>query len=574
MKTIIVGFDAFDPTFFERLHSEGKLPNLSKFVQSGGYSPFTVSNPPQSEVSWTSIATGLDPGGHGIFDFVHRNPNTYVPYVSLLTTKSSAVGTQFIPPHQAQTIFDEAVQDGYPATSLWWPATFPARFESPIRSIPGLGAPDIMGRLGVGIAFSPEFGSQEKKKTQLEKLEKKQGSIYQGWLTGPTGKTLTGIKETGLDITLEISDDKSGKLIIGKQSWRLEAGKWSPILEINFKMGIGVSVKAVTRVILSKLEPEPVLYFLPLQIHPLHNPWRYATPKGFVKDLWKNQGPFLTLGWPQDTTGLEEGWITDQQFIDLCSRITLEREHVFMHLLDKFSEGVLGCVFDSLDRLQHMFWHDRPDIIEDYYVKLDDLFGRIETRVQQSKNHDSHLIMVSDHGSKDFNYKVNLNKWLVNQGLITANVTEDKGSIKEADWAKTQAYAIGLNSLYINQSGREGEGTVTADQKPEVIESIRQGLLKWKGPDGLNVVKNVYLHDEVYEGPLAEYGPDLLIGYTAGYRASAETGLGEWNKEEIETNSDHWGADHCMDPAEVPGVLFSNRGLKDIPNPPHNYSSG
>ena len=72
LKTIIAGFDAFDPNQFERMTEAGKLPNLSKFVQADGYRHFSVANPPQSEVSWTSIATGLNPGGHGIFDFLHR----------------------------------------------------------------------------------------------------------------------------------------------------------------------------------------------------------------------------------------------------------------------------------------------------------------------------------------------------------------------------------------------------------------------------------------------------------------------------------------------------------------------
>jgi hypothetical protein len=66
---------------------------------------------------------------------------------------------------------------------------------------------------------------------------------------------------------------------------------------------------------------------------------------------------------------------------------------------------------------------------------------------------------------------------------------------------------------------------------------------------------------------LLRYGPDLVLGYNPGYRASAETGLGKWNDEIIEVNTDHWGADHCIDAQAVPGVLFSNRGLKDFPNP-------
>src|SRR4030067_1364950 len=150
MRTILIGLDAFDPAFFEQLHSKGKTANLSKFVDAGGYARLQVTDPPQSEVSWTSIATGLNPGGHGLFYFVHRNPASYGLQVSLLPTQRNLLGLQFVPPHSARTIFDEAVSGGEPATSLWWPASFPARLAQPVRTIPGLGAPASLGPPGGG----------------------------------------------------------------------------------------------------------------------------------------------------------------------------------------------------------------------------------------------------------------------------------------------------------------------------------------------------------------------------------------------------------------------------------------
>src|SRR3990170_4580092 len=130
MRTIIIGLDAFDPGVFERLVDQGRLPNLSSFLEKKGYSHFSVANPAQSEVSWTSIATGLNPGGHGIFDFVHRDPVSYTPYVSLLPTKSGLTGTQFVPPFSARSIFDQAVRQGYAAASLGWGGAFAGGAEA------------------------------------------------------------------------------------------------------------------------------------------------------------------------------------------------------------------------------------------------------------------------------------------------------------------------------------------------------------------------------------------------------------------------------------------------------------
>ena len=96
MKTIISGFDSFDPAIFEDMAGKNQLKNLSKFMDNGGYSRLEVCSPPQTEVSWTSIATGADPGGHGVFDFVHRDPLTYAPYVSILPMKKTALKRRLI----------------------------------------------------------------------------------------------------------------------------------------------------------------------------------------------------------------------------------------------------------------------------------------------------------------------------------------------------------------------------------------------------------------------------------------------------------------------------------------------
>ena len=573
IRTILIGLDAFDPAFFEQLHSQGKTPNLSKFVDAGGYARLQVTDPPQSEVSWTSIATGLNPGGHGLFDFVHRNPASYGLQVSLLPTQRNLLGLQFVPPHSARTIFDEAVSDGYPATSLWWPASFPARLASPVRTIPGLGAPDILGRLGVGVYFSVELrGEDSERKTPTRPLSQKGRHRYAGTFEGPTQKTISGTKTSTVEFELQldggISAAGSARLFVGQQAIDLEMGCWSPIFELTFKVGFGLAIKAVTRAILTSWTPGLGVYFLPLQPHPLAAPWSYAAPKGFVNGIWNACGPFLTLGWPQDTTALEEGFINDAQFLDLCDRIDEEREQVLLHLLGSFDEGIIACVFDSLDRIQHMFWKDRQDVLEAWYTKLDALVGRVQEKLATKPGAgNTRLLIVSDHGFGVFNYKVHLNRWLVNRSYLTPWQPGESGDLKVADWAKSQAYALGLNSLYLNLEGREGQGIVPARKKSELLQTLREALLQWRGPDGGQVVQSVLTQAEAFQGPLAKYGPDLLVGYRPPYRASAETGLGGWKAEEIEANRDHWGADHCFAASIVPGVLFSNRSLVDLPTP-------
>jgi len=368
-------------------------------------------------------------------------------------------------------------------------------------------------------------------------------------------------------VRLELTDDRSGRLTIGKRAVELLQGVWSPILEISFKVGPLMSVRALTRAILTQLQPDVRLYFLPLQLHPLHSPWRYAAPGAFVSQTWKACGPFLTLGWPQDTTGLEDGCITDSQFLALCESIFETRERTLMYHLQRFQEGILASVFDSLDRVQHMFWRDRPDIVDQWYVRLDALVGRVEKRLADLGKDQTKIVIVSDHGFADFNHKVHLNRWLIERGYLVTKGEGGSGNLQNVDWSRSQAYAVGLNSVYLNLAGREGQGSVHSTQYEAVVNKLGDELLGWRGPDGRPVVQQAQSQGDAFVGPFATYGPDIVVGFSRGYRASAETGLGEWKEASTEPNGDHWGGDHCIASQAVPGVLFSNQDIGNYPHP-------
>ena len=138
-----------------------------------------------------------------------------------------------------------------------------------------------------------------------------------------------------------------------------------------------------------------------------------------------------------------------------------------------------------------------------------------------------------------------LNRWLVDNGYMSAvSAANGKGSMMMANWSRTQAYAIGLNSIYLNLAGREGQGSVSPDDKEAVANRLRDQLLQWRDERGRQVVGHVWHQHEAFDGPLVSYGPDLVVGFAPGFRASAQTGLGEWERDALEPNRDHWGADH------------------------------
>ena len=559
MKTLILGFDSFDPAIFEGMAGRNQLPNLEKFVQGGGYSRLEVCSPPQTEVSWTSIATGADPGGHGIFDFVHRDPATYVPYVSILPMRKTAVGEQFVPPYTAKTFFEEAADMGYPATALWWPAMFPARPDLPVNTLPGLGTPDIRGQLGVGTLLTTE--DETKKKTTVVKLTSVGKNRFSAQLPGPQTQGKSGPQTISLAISVDVIDEKSARLTIEKDQIELKLGQWSDIVELKFKAGILFNVHAITRFIATSLSGTVRVYVLPLQIHPLHSTWHYASSTSFSKKLWKDVGAYLTLGWPQDTTGLEDGCISDEQFLELCQTIFNRRIQILYYLMNDFKEGVLAGIFDDLDRVQHMFFHNRMDVVQDWYKRLDKFVGDTQTKMESWSGKYRFLIM-SDHGFSDFRHKVHVNRWLLENGYLA--MKNGGADLSGVDWSKTKAYAVGLNSIYLNVAGREGQGIVSADELEQTLGDLKTKLSDWKDVNGTPVIQKVRLKHETYSGPYTRFGPDLIVGYAPGYRGSAETGLGKIPDMMMESNTDHWGADHCMDSDVVPGVIFANRDLEDF----------
>jgi hypothetical protein len=436
---------------------------------------------------------------------------------------------------------------------------FPARPALPVDTLPGLGTPDIRGQLGVGTLFTTE--EKILKKTTVVKLSAEGRDCFTASLPGPQVPARDGPRTLSLPIRLDVLDRSAARLTIDGRQMDLKLGKWSDILELRFKAGMLVNVHAITRLIPTCLEGVVRVYVLPLQIHPLHSPWHYASSPSFSKKLWREVGPYLTLGWPQDTTGLEEGCINDAQFLDLCQLIFQRRIQILYHLMDDFREGVLAAIFDDLDRIQHMFFQDRMDVVQDWYRRLDRFVGEVSARVEGWSGPYRYLVL-SDHGFASFRTKVHLNRWLLENGYLHTDGSE--ADLRGVDWSRTVAYALGLNSIYLNVAGREGQGIVSADDVEPLLNELKENLLDWGAQDRTPVIRQLRLKHETYSGPYTRLGPDLVVGYAPGYRASAETGLGKIPGVALEPNRDRWGADHCMDADVVPGVAFANRDLREF----------
>jgi len=76
-KTIVIGLDAATWSLMEPLIEAGELPNIAQLKKSGVSGNLTSTTPPMTPLAWNSIVTGVNPGKHGIYDFVKQNRNNY-----------------------------------------------------------------------------------------------------------------------------------------------------------------------------------------------------------------------------------------------------------------------------------------------------------------------------------------------------------------------------------------------------------------------------------------------------------------------------------------------------------------
>src|ERR671914_2790854 len=156
-KVIVIGLDGLEPTITEDLLAQGALPNLAKLKAQGSYTRSQTTYPAQTPVAWATFATGLNPGGHGIFDFLRRDPLTYRP---ALSTNSYQQKNPFVPPQAVNLrkglpLWQLLSEAGILSVVLRCPVTFPPdRIKG--RMLSGVGVPDLRGGLGTSTFYCSE----------------------------------------------------------------------------------------------------------------------------------------------------------------------------------------------------------------------------------------------------------------------------------------------------------------------------------------------------------------------------------------------------------------------------------
>jgi predicted AlkP superfamily phosphohydrolase/phosphomutase len=583
-RAVILGFDGMDPELAERFMKEGRLPNLSKLRDKGTFSKLRTTFPAISPVAWSTFMTGVNPGKHNIYDFLARDTSNYLPYLSSAEIKGPKrhlkIGKYSIPFGKTEV---KAMRKGTPfwhwlgnagifSSVIRVPVTFPPeKFQGVLLS--GMCVPDLKGSQGTFCLCTTRASNDKFREGGVRVPIERKNGVGRSYVPGPDNPLVENAGELRADFEIRPElGSKQARFVFGSEKFTIKIGEYSEWIPAEFKAGMGFTAHGICRFYLKELSPEVEVYVTPVNIDPGHPDLPISHPVTYSIYLAKLFGPYATLGLAEDTWALNEHVLDDDAFLAQAYGNHEDRERMLFDALDKTKQGLCTCVFDTTDRVQHMFWRyleedhpaardvphsQHPKVIQDLYERMDRLIGRVMEKIDDN----TLLMVISDHGFKSFARCMNLNAWLHQNGYLALKdgKTESGDWFEDVDWSRTRAYTMGLNGLYLNIKGREKQGIVDPAEAEALKDELQKKLNGLVDPaSGAVGITGVFIADNVYRGPYTENSPDLIIGYGAGYRASWDSVMGKVTSQIFEDNIKAWSGDHCIDPRLVPGVLFSS----------------
>jgi predicted AlkP superfamily phosphohydrolase/phosphomutase len=548
----------------------GALPNFLRLKEIGSYRRLATTNPPHSPVAWAAFATGRNPGKNGIFDFIVRDPRRYCLSLSFSKMKGGKP-TRAI---KGKTFWQYLSEGGIPAVVLSCPVTFPPD-KICGRILSGMGVPDVAGTEGTFMFYTTDdvvknssIGGRisKVKKAHMMILNLYGPKIARGggqpeYLRNPARVTF------GKDDDTVLVEHRNKKV-------ELKKGCWSDWQETIFRLGWLRKIKAIFKFYLIDTHPHFKLYISPMNFDPRSPFFGISWPRRYAKELADNIGLYHTQGMPMNTWAVNENILDEDAFLAQAEEILRQKRAIFEFEFKRLKNGVLFAYFEPPDTIQHMFWRyidpDSPlhekdlagryrQTIEDWYKRMDEILGDVMRALSENDS----LIVLSDHGFGPFRRAVHINSWLRQNGYLEfKNPAAESGSelLKDINWAKTRAYAIGFGAIYINQKRREVAGIVKpGDEAQALKDEISLKLKRWTDTkDNKPIVYDIYKNEDIFKGEYSKEAPDLYMGFNPGYRASWQTALGATPAELVEDNLKKWSGDHLFDPHFIPGIIFSN----------------
>jgi predicted AlkP superfamily phosphohydrolase/phosphomutase len=627
-RLVVLGVDGMDPDILREVLARfpERTPNLAWIAERSGIHELGTSQPPQSPVAWSNFITGRDPGGHGIYDFLHRDPLTraVVPSTTLVEPTSffGLFGGDTVSNRSGVAFWEVLAQNGVPADIWRMPINYPVE-PSAGWSFSGMMTPAVDSAYGEASFFTTDASAKTRLGySKLATVVERRGAV-EAELLGPPradGEPAT------VPFTIHVDRDAGSVAIeIGTSVLVMRPGEWSEFVPVEFTVDetiplLPTKLAGVVRFHLRGLDPL-ALYASPVNIDPAAPIAPVSEPQDAAAEVADSIGTFYTQGMPEDVNALKSQILTDQEYLQQSELVHVEGERMMDFALDRFlgkpEGGLLFFYYSTIDLNSHMLWrhvdpehpfHDAAlaeddiswwsgregtrfkDVVHELYVKMDPVIGEIRARMDAS-GEPWDLVVLSDHGFAPFARKFSLNTWLLENGyLVLAEGQEREPDAPRVpladqvqifmpgvvDWSKTRAYGIGFNGLYLNLAGREGlgahgeegePGSVSASDRRALLVELKERLEAEIDPqNGRRVVLRADIADDVYASKeRLDEAPDILVGYDFGYGNSDEASLGRVPFGVLTDNDapGTFNGSHLMAPDVVGGILLSTRPVRD-----------
>jgi predicted AlkP superfamily phosphohydrolase/phosphomutase len=265
----------------------------------------------------------------------------------------------------------------------------------------------------------------------------------------------------------------------------------------------------------------------PLKSIVLNIPQTYPAPKlngiltaGFVcPDLRKGTYPDSAYSYLQSMGYLSD--INAHKAIDQRDEFFAEaflalekRAEAYEHFLTQESWDLFIGVITETDRIHHFFFdavrdanHPYYNQVISFYKRLDETIGRLFDRFMEMTDGNGLFMTMSDHGFTVVEQEVNVNAWLKEIGFLKKN--NEREYFDQIDFG-TKAFAMDPARIYVNLENKYPRGTVKESDQESVVTELKNRLMELVDPGGRPVIKAVYENKELYAGPAASAGPEMV----------------------------------------------------------------
>ncbi len=252
---------------------------------------------------------------------------------------------------------------------------------------------------------------------------------------------------------------------------------------------------------------------------------------GFVcPDLRKGTYPdscydyLMSIGYVPDVDSARA--VEDRDgFIEELFMALEKRRKAFEHFFENEEWDLFIGVITETDRLHHFFFDGARDAAHplhgtfiSFYRKIDEIIGKLFNRFMELTRGEGLFLTMSDHGFSVVEQTVNVNAYLSKEGFLKKDVTRRYFDMIDTG---TRAFAMDPSRIYINLECRYPRGSVSEADRTAVVEELKEKLLSINAPDGTPVIRALYEGSELYSGPHAGDGPDLVALAHEGFDLKA-----------------------------------------------------